>query len=269
MFKKLISILAVMLVIAIVFSAGLSQVLAVSINGSLATIVYIDGIKFVITDTEDKIIVETQGQENDFKMYFWDNGKAYTESEGTNVWLNINELTDEKIDIDLETEDGAITKITDLEQDEYQGQALGTITLGGITLGKAILCAIAALLMTSAIYYISGEAYQALDYALNKKKISHNTYYKAYIYKKVVLVSKKGISKNSAINHIRLGWDVYSYKSSDARRIVEAVGKGVIGPEIDKKTTTSGIIKHGIYYYHYHTGNRNGAHSFYGNAYIY
>lgn len=271
MLKKLTSILAVMLVVAILFSTGLNQVLAVSINGSLTTTVYIDGIKFVITDTDDKVIVETKGQENDFKMYFFDNGTAYTEGEGKKVWLNIKELTDEKIDIDLKADDGTITKITDLEQDEYEGQGLlATITIGGVSLGKAILCAIGALLMTSSVIYIAGEAYQALDYALSKKKVSHNTYYKADIYaKKIVVISKKGISKNSAINRIRLGWDVYTYKSSDARKIVEAVNKGVIGPEIDERTTTSGIIKHGIYFYHYHTGNRNGAHSFYGNAYIY
>lgn len=274
MVKKLTSVLAIMLVIAIMFSSGLSKVLAVSINGTLDTVVYVDGIKFVITDTEDGIIVKTEGEANKFKMYLFDNGTAYAEGKDENgkdtkVWLNINELSEEKIDIDLKKEDGTVTKLTSLEEDEYEGQMAATIGMGSMAIYSAVIWAITALLITSAVVYIAGEACQALDYALRKSKVKSAKYYKAYIYKSSVYVTRNSISKSAAISRIATRQDIYTYRSSDARSVVAAVGRGVIGPEIDKKTKSSGAIKKGIYYYHYHTGNRNGAHAFYGNAYVY
>lgn len=274
MLKKLTSVLAVMLVIAIMFSSGLSKVLAVSINGTLDTVVYIDGVKFVITDTEDRVIVKAEGESNNFKMYLFDNGTAYAEGKDENgkdtkVWLNINELSEDKVDIDLKTEDGNVTKLTSLNEDEYEGQMAATIGMGSMAIYSAVLWALAALLITSAVVYIAGEACQALDYALRKNKVKSSKYYKAYIYNGSVYVTKNSISKSAAISRIATRQDIYTYKSSDARSVVASVGKGVIGPEIDKKTKSSGAIKKGIYYYHYHTGNRNGAHAFYGSAYVY
>ena len=274
MLKKLTSVLAVMLVIAIMFSSGLSKVLAVSINGTLDTVVYIDGVKFVITDTEDRVIVKAEGESSNFKMYLFDNGTAYAEGKDENgkdtkVWLNINELSEDKVDIDLKTEDGTVTKLTSLNEDEYEGQMAATITYGGIAIYSAILWALAALLVTSAVVYIAGEAYQALDYALRKSRLSYNKYYKAHIYNNSVFITKDSISKNSAIARVGLGRDVYTYKSSDARRVAVAITGLVKGPEIDKQTKSSGALKKGIYYYHYHTWPKNGAHVFYGNAYVY
>lgn len=274
MLKKLTSVLAVMLVIAIMFSSGLSKVLAVSINGTLDTVVYIDGVKFVITDTEDRVIVKAEGKSSDFKMYLFDNGTAYAEGkdengEDTKVWLNINELSEDKVDIDLKTEDGTLTKLTSLNEDEYAGQMAATIGMGSMAIYSAVLWALAALLITSAVVYIAGEACQALDYALRKNKVKSSKYYKAYIYKGSVYVTKNNISKSAAISRVAIGYDIYTYKSSDARSVVSSVGRGVIGPEIDKRTKSSGAVKKGIYYYHYHTGNRNGAHAFYGSAYVY
>jgi len=274
MLKKLTSVLAVMLVIAIMFSSGLSKVLAVSINGTLDTVVYIDGVKFVITDTEDRVIVKAEGESNNFKMYLFDNGTAYAEGKDENgkdtkVWLNINELSEDKVDIDLKTEDGNVTKLTSLNEDEYEGQMAATIGMGSMAIYSAVLWALAALLITSAVVYIAGEACQALDYALRKNKVKSSKYYKAYIYNGSVYVTKNSISKSAAISRIATRQDIYTYRSSDARSVVASVGRGVIGPEIDKKTKSSGAIKKGIYYYHYHTGNRNGAHAFYGSAYVY
>lgn len=274
MLKKLTSILAIIIVISIVFSSGVNKVLAMTINGSLDIVVYIDGVKFVVTDTEDGVIVRTEGKSNGFKMYLFDNGTAYAEDKDENgknikTWLNINELSKDNIDIDLKTEEGNVTKLTSLNEDEYEGQMAATIGMGSMAIYSAILWALTALLITSAVIYIAGEACQALDYALKRSRVQSSKFYKAYIYNGSVYVTKNSISRKAAISRIATKQNVYTYKSSDAKNIVAAVGMGVIGPEIDKRTKSSGVVKKGIYYYHYHTGNRNGAHAFFGNAYVY
>ncbi len=75
----------------------------------------------------------------------------------------------------------------------------------------------------------------------------------------MLFINPDDITRTHAINRIRGGYDVYTFSRIDARSIVVAAGMGIIGPENDYKWYLPGQ-----FYDHYHTANRNGAHSFYG-----
>lgn len=77
--------------------------------------------------------------------------------------------------------------------------------------------------------------------------------------KYLLFINPDDVTRQHAINRIRGGNDVYTYWQADARSIVNAAGRGVIGTE-----NHYAIWKIGDYYDHYHTADRNGAHSIYG-----
>ena len=57
------------------------------------------------------------------------------------------------------------------------------------------------------------------------------------------------------------GDSVFTFTKDIARGVVSATGLGVVGPE-----SHWAWYKIGDYYWHYHTGNRKGAHVWYGLA---
>lgn len=67
------------------------------------------------------------------------------------------------------------------------------------------------------------------------------------------------ISFGTAKARVAAGKDIYTWWNARAVAAVSAVGLGSIGPEIDKNRKAGKL-----YYMHYHTGNRNGSHAFFG-----
>lgn len=62
-----------------------------------------------------------------------------------------------------------------------------------------------------------------------------------------------------AVSRIVCGSDTYTFTSSQAKGIVKSTGLGVTSSE-----NHWAWYKVGSFFNHYHTANRNGAHSFYG-----
>lgn len=267
-------IIAIVLIIVTITVLGFQQSFASSIADDSVT-VYVDGIKFKITEEGENIIIATEQNQQKTKMVLdaLGNGKVYTTNEKGKeevVDVKIKELTEENVCIIITSSKGEsieYNSIEDLQKDEYIGQTTAVIGIGYTAVYVTGLI-IAALLVSATIYYIGGVAYRALDYALQKAKIALNSYYRAYRYQNKVLVSTSTISYSTAVARIRSRQDIYTYYKSNARSAVAGAGLGVIGPEIDSRTTSSGWIKRGIYYYHYHPGNRS-CHAFYGVAYVY
>lgn len=268
-------IIAIILIICMVTILGTNETFAKIEDGN-SKIVYVDGIKIKITEEGENIIITTEEQSVKTKMILDSEGNAsvytYNEyGEEETLKVKIYELTEENVKIVITREDGEIIQynsIEDLEADEYIGQTTAVIGLGYTALYVTGII-ISALLVSATLYYIRGVAYRALDYALQKAKIAANSFYMAYRYNRIVLVSKAPISFGKAVAMVRSGQDVYTFYKLNAYAVVSGACMGVKGPEMDSKFTASGILKKGIYYKHYHTNPKNGSHIFFGPAHVY
>ena len=272
MIKK-IRFIIVMLLIVVLIQPFMNKTLAYTINDYVKNTVYIDGIKYEVIDTGEEVIIKNT---ENFEVHLYNDGKAYIERYTSSGKIRndfiVNNLTEDDVDIEYIDDEGELQKITKVDIDEYEGQMAGTaviIGIGSVSILQIFAVVFVALLATVAIVYIAKVAYRALDYALQKMKINTSRYYSAYIISGSVFVSVNPIDRATAISRVRSGLNIYTFYGSEAKSVVTATGLGVTGPEIDKRTTTSGTVKRGVYYYHYHTKNRNGAHAFYGKAYIY
>ena len=271
MTKKIISVILIIVTLTVL---EMQQSFAVT-NAEKRTNIYVDGIKFEIYMDDENIVVASNEKNGNSKMIIDPEGNAEiyindSNGNGQKLTMKINDLTDEKIMISVRGGNGEIIQfnsIEDLESDEYIGQVALTIGIGTVV-GSLLSAAVTALLISAAVVVIGGVTYTALDYALQKVKVRYNSYYRAYRRNNVVLVSTSSISFNTAVARIRTRQDIYTYYQSNARSVVAAAGLGVIGPEIDSRTSSSGWLKRGIYYYHYHPGNRS-CHAFFGKAYVY
>ena len=106
---------------------------------------------------------------------------------------------------------------------------------------------------------IAGVTCYAVDAVISDVRKNSKYYYKAYRRLNTVFINPIAIPEAQASNRIRAGADTYTYTQSLARKIVVSAGLGVVGPE-----NHWAWYKIGSYFSHFHTGNRNGAHSFYG-----
>ena len=231
-------------------------------------VVYVDGISF-------EYFVDDSGELNIRSLE--DNGKTYLKlnSEGEaevqlledesyeEYKLDIEELTEEEVYVEVNDDEGErvdiYDDIDDILVDEYEGQALAVGT--GISMATLLTV---TLMVTSAVV-VGGVTYYAISTVIEKVKSNNNnknSYYKAYIQNYVTFIAfySGKISKNQAASRIKSGNNVYSYSKSMAKSAVNSAGLGIVGPEIH-------LRKGKFAFYHYHTANRNGAHSLYGMPY--
>ena len=178
----------------------------------------------------------------------------------------IEDLSENNVNITVLDDDNEIVEEYDDEDDllvdEYECQAAVTVGVISVTTLLQVLLAITACIVIAGITYYAVSTVQA-KIAQDKKKKQY--YYPACLKGKDVYIAyNKSISSSAASNRIRSGMSIYTYTSSLARTAVSNAGYGVIGPEIDSKKN---MKKGYIYYKHYHTGNRNGAHAWYGVPY--
>ena len=105
---------------------------------------------------------------------------------------------------------------------------------------------------------IAGVTCYAVDAVISDVRKNSKYYYKAYRRLNTVFINQLLYQKLKHL--IELGQAlIHTYTQSLARKIVVSAGLGVVGPE-----NHWAWYKIGSYFSHFHTGNRNGAHSFYG-----
>lgn len=240
-------------------------------EGSYAEVVYVDGNAIKVTVDAENGIIKSQAVDrfDESSLTICENSDniitVYDDEEEDFVdyEIEINDLSEENVDIEIINENDEIVDefndYDELIEDSYDGQAsvavLTTITVGSLI--TAILEASACIAVASVIYYGAKAAVKAIK----KKKENKSYYYKAYIYEKNIFINLKKISRASAVSRIKKKKNVYTYKSSNAKNIVLATGLGCTSSEISD-------LRGKIRFYHYHTANRNGAHSFYGTPKI-
>lgn len=235
--------------------------------------VYVDGspIKVIVDPEKGTIVAEALGQGEDSRLVISETemnvATVYNEQQQNyvNYKLEINDLSENKVDIEVINEEGniidQIDDVNEITNNSYVGRAAVTVitTITVETLITAILEAAACIVVGSVIYYGARAAVTAIKKDKDKKK----SYYKAYIYNKNVFIDMyNNISRKKAVKRIKKGKNVYVYSSKKAKQIVKDTGLGCTPSEIS-------CLKGKVRFYHYHTANRNGAHSFYGNTVTY
>lgn len=232
--------------------------------------VYVDGIEYnyyiqdngdiIVRTAEDieyfaEIIVHCDGQNADATIR--NDGKE------ENYEVEINELNTEEVDVAV-INDGEVVKefnsIDDIYEEEYECQAAATVTvtvLSIATLLEVILEVAAFVTIAGATYYSLSKAYEAIKEDSKKKKFI----YKATLAKAGVYIDKYNpIDTKAAVARMRSGYSIYTYSGVLAQNITFNTGLGCIEEsEIDSK-----MVKGCVYYYHWHTANRNGAHAWFG-----
>lgn len=131
--------------------------------------------------------------------------------------------------------------------------------------GISISTLLTVILAVTATIVVGGCTYYAVSTVIDKIKSNsakQKYYYKAYISDYVTYIAfySGTISQSQAASRLKSGQNVYTYTKSLAKTATVATGLGCIGPEI---TYRSGKFS----FWHYHPGNRNGAHCLYGLPY--
>ncbi|MBM7615492.1 hypothetical protein [Alkaliphilus hydrothermalis] len=226
--------------------------------------VFVDGIEYnVRVDNKFNTTVETVGLENKAKLVIDKHGKGTIsgvkgQKKGEVYEVIVNELSYEGLDVKVKSNGKEIEKFTkkeDLVKDKYTGQA--TIVVGGTVLAGSL---VQALLAAGLIFIAAGITWVAVTEIADILQNSSSTgYFQCKFSLGMLFINPDDITRTHAVNRIKGGYDVYTYSRSDASGIVVSAGKGIIGPE-----NHYAFWKFGDYYDHYHTGDRNGAHSFYG-----
>ena len=132
----------------------------------------------------------------------------------------------------------------------------------GIVIGEAV---VAHLLAASLAIVVAGVTYVAATEVASKlRKNKRYDHYAASLNKsKTAMYIGPSLTYKQAKSKLKKG-DVWSISKSLAKKVAQGAGgnRNPIGPEIHNKDK-NGKLKSGKYYYHYHTYNRAGGHSFY------
>lgn len=234
-------------------------------------VTYIDAekeqhVEQFVSDTSDEIATELVLDENGI-------GKCYVSDENsTSAYdLKVRELNEECVDVEI-YQDGKlikhITDISELEVDTYEGQmATSFLTV----LVYSVVAAIAVVVTVRAVIYVGSVLYESLskvyddirEIALATTNTISNRWYRAKLDCEDVFIDfANPMPITSAASRISQGLNTYAFFASDALGAVVTTGRGYVGAEIDTNKKSGRI-----YYYHYHTADRNGAHSWFGAPY--
>lgn len=271
---KVLAMILAMITLIVTENHLCTNVFALPNNSNLTTnIVYVDGnaIKVSVNSRTGLITAESLSRKDDSCLEISMDGDAVTtvydpeEDEYVNYALEINDLSQDEVDIEVIDDEGNIVdsyeEVDDLLEDTYEGQAAVTV-LTGITVGSlitAVLKVAACIAVAGVVYYGAKAAVKTIQRTRSKQKY----YYKAYIYNKNVFIAiRHSISKAAAINRLRKRQNIYTYTSTLAKSAVLGTGLGCTRKEISD-------LRGKIRFYHYHTANRNGSHAFFGLPYTY
>ncbi|QHQ81831.1 SAR2788 family putative toxin [Bacillus subtilis] len=177
---------------------------------------------------------------------------------------------EKKYEVDIEEADGDdivatfkdldTNQVYDVNTKEAQASFAFLVPIAVVVGGALVEHLVAA----SLAIVIAGVTYTVATKVRSKlKKKKKYYYYAATLNKnKTNMYIGPALSKKQAVSRLRKG-DVWSVSKSKAKNVAQTAGGGrkPVGPEIHNKK--DGKIKKGTYYYHYHTYNRKGGHSFY------
>lgn len=266
--KVMSIILAMVLVLnGLVYSE--SSVFANNLDSKNIETIYIDGIKYNITINEDlniEVNTSVDGEEFSLEVDKLSGEGNFTSSDynivASEYEVTVNSVVNEdNLDVTIEDDIGNVEEIDsldDLIDDNYEGQMVISGTLAALT-GKAVLSAlVAALALSAKVIVVLGVTYYAVDRVADK--IKNGFIYPALRRNNAVYIAPLATTKSKAINLVRAGKDVYTIIRAHAKSIVISTGLGVTPSENHYYTSKN----KGIYFSHFHTANRNGAHSFYG-----
>ena len=255
----------VLLGVIFLFVLLVSQVDGVSAEETKATPVYVDGIKYEVSVNDDlNVVVKTVGLEKQSQLVLYADGTALAKIANPNeqterFTVDFEKLDSEHIDATVYQKGKLVENIdgmSDLDETDYSGQ-IPFIFIGAVTLEGLLV----ALMNTAITIVRSGIVWYAVHSILEDINQMKNTFFKAYLVKNFLYINPKSISFTNAVNRIKIGKNIYTFKSQNAYQCVDATGLGIIGPEINIRKD---LLDNNIYYYHYHTSNRNGSHAFYG-----
>lgn len=240
--------------------------------------VYYDGMAFSYEVDEDGNI-EVKGMEDGGRSYItvYTDGTAEAQAmneDGQYIQydLEMKELSFEEVDVVAREKNNRLgnkhrthrtehfDSVEDIVGKQYVGQAL---TLGwGVfltTLVAVVIAVVGTIVVGGCIYY----AVSTVIDKIQSDKAKQKYYYKAYIADYVTYIAfyNGTITQSQAASRIKSGQNVYTYTKALAKAAVVSAGLGCTSsPEIH--------LRKGYFaFYHYHTLNRNGAHSLYGLPY--
>lgn len=179
--------------------------------------------------------------------------------------LKFHEFHNKSINVDVFKNDKKLKNYTsadDLNYDNYAGQTVFyEVLIYSLTLFLYLL------LVVMAATVIAGVVYYAVSTVIESVKNRENNgtfYYNALLIGQDVFINfVYPISKDTAVGLIQVGLSIYTYFSTAAQFVVSETSYGCLPyPEIDSIRRLGNI-----YYFHYHTANRNGAHAWFGFPY--
>jgi len=253
---------------------------AFAAEGKQQNTVYLDGQAFTFSVELDGT-VNVKGKGSNSKAYLTilsnGTGAAQTVDEnGTCIQyeLQVNDLSLNKVDVTASQKDKPhknnnqkpknekhYKSVKEIVGDSYVGQAT-LVAAAGISLATlltVVLTITGTIVIGGCIYYAVANVIEKIKSDSSKQKY----YYKAYISNYVTYIAfySGTITQNQAASRIKSGQNVYTFTKSLAKAAVVSSGLGCItSPEIHLRKGT-------FSFYHYHTANRNGAHSLYGLPY--
>lgn len=258
----------ILLILAMLFNTIFINQPVVYANEQELEKIYIDGIEYAISITEDlnvKVNTFIEGEMYSLEINKFDgSGELTSTSEDINAndyAIQIQELSESDVDLTISdnrtNEVQEIDSIDELIDESYVGQAAAAVTFGGIA-GKALLAAIAAALAKAAtVVVVGGVTYHAVTKI--SEKIRKGSYYPAIISGNNVLIAPNAINRSKAVERLKNRMSIYTILSSHAKGAVKDTHMGVTQSE---NHYNSG--KKGVFFSHYHTLQRRGEHAFYG-----
>lgn len=173
---------------------------------------------------------------------------------------NGNDIKKEyKVDIEEATEDNFKAVFTDIKtnekfhvnSNEAHASIVFLLPIAGI-IGQGL---VSHLIAIGAAIVIAGSTYVAVSKVASQLKRKQPEHYAATIRRGDLYVGGS-LSYSSAVSRLKGGSDIWSKNSNLAFKVAQGAGKG-------KRPTN--YERHGQqgYYWHYHTWNRSGGHSFF------
>lgn len=197
------------------------------------------------------------------------NGYAKVEIENENYTVDFEELSEDKLDATVYNEDGKkvdeYDEIEDVMNIDYEPQAaIALVSAICVTTLVEVLVEIA---ICAVIAGVTCYAVSKVIEQVKEEKKKQKLYYKAYLMdlkESVYIDFRKDaqLSKSEASRRIQQCKNIYTYDRDRAKAAVDGTNMGCIPePEI---TSNKNMKKGHLYYYHWHTFGRNGAHAWYG-----
>lgn len=263
-------ILALVLIVCMSFEL-IGNDCTISANSELAIkTVYVDGREYhYYIDKEGRFHLEDS--DNEAELILNSNGEADVTLGGDEEVYSIDfeTLTSSDIEATVYNEDGEVVEeyndIDDVVEDNYEGQFFIAIPAIVIELLVEVLVCLAATVVVNGVLRYAASV---IVKEVSEKKRKQGLIYKAYLHssepESVYVDVNNTIDATQAKSRIMSGKNIYTYSGTLARQIVISTKLGATLGEITKK---SNMKKGYVYYYHYHTANRNGAHAWYGKPY--